>query len=287
MTIVTGAHHRAMWNHFSQSWKPYAERHGYDIVVIDRPIDPEWRRRGKSPHWQKCLILEHPDVAPYDDVVWMDCDIYVNHASAPCVVETHGSDSIGAVVYSRVNRADEQARRIREGRVHDILVLREMDHYGLGRHPEPREIYARAGLGDDVDDCINTGVLVLKPRLHAAILRHVYDHYEETPLSLYDNHPLSYHLLKNRLMEALDPRFNVDYLYEMAAHYPFLFLQKFDDGSHANVILRTLCALAIISNGYFIHAVSGAPSARRDLMRIPAEIVATPELEMFGRVNPA
>jgi hypothetical protein len=37
-------------SHFKSSWKLYAAKHGYDIVLIDKPIDttsPAWER---TPH---------------------------------------------------------------------------------------------------------------------------------------------------------------------------------------------------------------------------------------------
>ena len=222
----------------------------------------------------------------YDDVVWIDSDILVNHRSAPCIVTANGgSDKVGAVLYSSQNRVSPRARENRENRLHAISVMQKTERYGLGRYPEPHELYARAGLGEDVHDWINTGVMVLKPRLHAELFRHIYDHYDENAFSLFDNHPVSYELLRNDRVNPLDARFNADYLYEVIENYPFLTLSKFGPETPENIRLRTLCALTIIGNNWFIHAVAGAPGARTDLMRIPPALLAAPEIERYLRFD--
>ena len=80
-------------------------------------------------------------------------------------------------------------------------------------------------------------------------------------------------------------RFNADYLYEVIENYPFLTLSKFGPETPENIRLRTLCALTIISNNWFIHAVAGAPGARTDLMRIPPALLAAPEFERYLRFD--
>lgn len=284
VTFVRGRQHQALWRHFLPTWKAYAEQYNYDIITLDQPIDPNFDSKGKSLHWQKCLVLEHPDVAAYEDVVWIDCDILVNHRTAPCIVTETAGRGIGAVLYSSQNQPNPRTRAAREDRLYRVSVLQKKETYGLGRYPEAREMYARAGLGDDVNDWINTGVMVLKPARDAEILRHVYETCEETPFSLYDNFPLSYHLLKRNLVHGLDPRFNADYLYEVLESYPFLTLSRFGTPTTTNLTIRSICAFTIINNNWFIHAVAGAPEARNDLLRIPLEVLMAPEFEKYLRL---
>ena len=101
------------------------------------------------------------------------------------------------MLYSSQNRTSPRARDNRENRLHAISVMQKTERYGLGHYPEPqRTLCPRRTRRRTSHDWINTGVMVLKPRLHAELFRHIYDHYDENAFSLFDNHPVSYELLK-------------------------------------------------------------------------------------------
>ncbi|CCQ72782.1 hypothetical protein [Magnetospira sp. QH-2] len=246
VTVLIGEFHQQLWaQHFQPTWEPYAKAHGYDIVVIDDYIDPSPRSRDRRPHWQKCLILEHEQVRDYDSVVWIDGDVAINHHRAPCIVEAHNSDLVGALSYGQVLKY-EDGYSVLESRLNQALE-------GQFRHRTIPEHYTDAGLPGDVDDWTNTGVLVLKPRLHRDLLRTVYDGYQETPMSMADNMPLSYHLFKNKSVKPLDPRFNCDILYALLDHYPFIVWPSVRD----NQRIRSMVANAIWGNNFFIHYTGG------------------------------
>jgi hypothetical protein len=80
------------------------------------------------------------------------------------------------------------------------------------------------GLPDDVDRAINTGVLVLSPLYHRALLESVYNNYEEKGGREWhmEQRPMSYDLLKGDHVHFLDPRFNVMLSIEQVTYYPFL-----------------------------------------------------------------
>ena len=101
-TLLIGEAYRDMWRqHFEKSWREYAKRHGYDIVVVDRHIDRSERGRKRTPHWQKCLILEHEEVRQYEHVVWVDADVIINFHTAPCIVGCNEPGKIGIVPKAR------------------------------------------------------------------------------------------------------------------------------------------------------------------------------------------
>jgi hypothetical protein len=286
-TLLIGDSYRRGWEaHYRQSWEDYGRRHGYDVVAIGDWIDPTPRSRARSPHWQKCLILDHPDLAGYEHVVWVDADVLINANRSPCIVSAHDSDRIGALSYNALNRSDSRRRAAREDRA--VQLFADLS----GETPERTAVaavdrYVRAGLPGDVEDWTNTGVLVLQPR-HRDLLRHVYDTGVESEHSLFDNMALSYHIFASGEFAAIDPRFNVDLYYELLESYPFLLFADYG----RSLLLRTLAINTIFLNSFFLHFVGGVgPSLRSDVQlvarNLPDPRDLYPRLADFLRQNGA
>lgn len=267
VTLLIGEYYRKMWEFsFADTWRRYAEAHGYDIVVIDDHIDRTGRARERSPHWQKALILEHPDVQPYRHAVWIDSDVLINHHKAPCVVSATAPGRVGAVSYNSLNAATAKLHANRQEREYDYSMrFGHGDPLGLGRAPTARDRYRAIGINTGLDDWINTGVLVFEVEAHRALLRDFYDRYAETPHSIFENVPLSFHLLDSGMVDFIDTRFNADYLFELMEYYPFLLLKEFKTDSRDNLRLRILAANVLWENNFFLHCVSGVPTARDDI----------------------
>src|ERR1043166_4029458 len=98
VTILIGEKFQRIWSERARpSWEAYAGRHGYDIVIIDRVIDPSPRANERSLIWQKLLALSVPEVQRFDRVLWLDSDVIINAETAPCAMEATPPDKIGAV----------------------------------------------------------------------------------------------------------------------------------------------------------------------------------------------
>lgn len=271
VTLLIGDYYQALWEKlFADTWYRYAEKHGYDIITIKDYIDPDHAEKKRSPHWQKCLILEHPEVKQYKRAVWIDSDILINYHRAPCIVsQTDEPGKVGAVSYAAFNTPTPKLRANRQDRHFEYSVkFGGGDAYGLGRAPEPRDIYRAIGFDTTIDDVVNTGVLVFDTDTHAGVLRDVYETHKESRLSLFENIPLSMELLRRGLVQFIDPRFNADYLYELLESYPFLLLKEFQEEKKENRRLRILSANVIWNNNFFLHCVSGAPTSREDILWI-------------------
>src|SRR5262245_28169353 len=78
------------------NWRLYAERHGFDLICLDRPLDTSTRARQRSASWQKCLILSQPFADDYERIVWIDADILINNRMAPDISAGVPVDKIGA-----------------------------------------------------------------------------------------------------------------------------------------------------------------------------------------------
>ena len=94
VTLLIGDPVRDLWTrHMEKGWRRYAERRGYDIVLIDQFIDPTPRATERTPHWQKCLVLQHPQGAALPPCRWVDADICINPFAAPCIVSATGAST--------------------------------------------------------------------------------------------------------------------------------------------------------------------------------------------------
>ena len=107
ITLAIGDRYLATFKKYCrESWHKYANQHNLDVVVIDSPIDDSPRAQSRSPAWQKCLVLSHPNVKSYDQVAWVDSDILINPTS-PNVFKDVPLEMIGAVdLYATPNVED-------------------------------------------------------------------------------------------------------------------------------------------------------------------------------------
>src|SRR5437016_2609859 len=97
VTLAIGTRYREQWHRVCEvNWTRYAARHGYDVICLEDPLDTSDRARGRSPAWQKCLILGQPFAARYERIVWVDADILIS-PTAPAVTDDVPLERIGAV----------------------------------------------------------------------------------------------------------------------------------------------------------------------------------------------
>lgn len=248
VTLAIGQRYEDLWNKYCKStWEPYAEKHGYDIIIIKRWLDEQPLAKERSPHWQKLLILEAEETQGYESLVWIDTDIAINYVTAPCIVGSNNSDKIGVVQYNKTYSSEMIdggfARSLKQNINSFLRQVGKMTH---------SERYKRAGLPGDVDDLINTGVMVLKPE-HKDVFRSVYETYKENPFSAKENIPLSYHLLKNDLVNGIDGRFNKIFDLEIMHHAPYMFVK--DTKMDARFLYHIVNSIYI--NSFFLHFIEG------------------------------
>jgi hypothetical protein len=208
--IVTLAIGAAFAERFEQlcrrNWALYAEHHGLDLVVIKQPLDSSERAQRRSPAWQKCLILGAPGVADYERVVWVDSDVLLNPA-APSILD--------GVPVERVGVTDEHIYPTPDARQEILraVVASAPDHGALGgksywaKWHEPGRWHEAMGLPGGQGHIVQTGVMVLSPQHHRAMLEHVYHTYEDAGLN-YEMRFLSHEILARGLAHWIDPRFN-------------------------------------------------------------------------------
>jgi hypothetical protein len=255
VTIAIGEKYYASWKKFCEpNWKQYADRYGFDLVCLERPLDTSKRAGTRSVAWQKCLILGQDFAESYDQIVWIDSDIMIN-ALAPDITAGVPLDKVGATEL----RGFDMAFLERAFKLWPTSII----------NYTPQEYYSTWGLPADCDKVINTGVMILSPRFHRTNLEHVYYAYEEKGGREWhmEMRPLSYELVKAGAVHWIDPRFNVMWPFEEIVHYPFLLPSPAPKGLRARIerkiqtvvnssSLRTLRAAAVntvYQSNFFLH----------------------------------
>jgi hypothetical protein len=256
VTLAIGATYLDRWTKICRkNWAAYCERHGYDLILFDRPLDTSERAQRRSPAWQKCLVLGTGTVREYERVVWVDSDIVINPA-APSVVEGVPPEKIGAVDEHTFPSADARQRIIKRlvkaWADADPKIARNWQSF-----INPADWHALAGLPRRHRHIVQTGVLVMSPRHHDGLLEHVYNNYEDVggePMN-YEMRPLSHEIQELGLQHWIDRRFNA------TVGFLLLYEQVILKKPVATLWEETAVARAAFERNYFLHF-----SGRHDLM---------------------
>jgi hypothetical protein len=225
VTLAIGAEFSNRWHrHCEPNWRQYAERHGYELICIEEPLDDSPRARARNPAWQKLLIPGLPWAADYERLVWIDADVLFG-PDAPDIAEGVPLERIGAV--------DEMAEL--DPDIERMLYQRPRSQY-----------YRDCGIEADLDSIVQSGTMVLSPAHHREVFEHVYRTYEERYGTFYEMRPLSYELLTADLVSWIDPRFNRLWIVYRARHDPALLEPKRHPRSR-------LLARQALSESYCLH----------------------------------
>ena len=271
VTLAIGSGFAGRWHSICQPlWRRYCERHGYDLICFEGPLDTSERARRRSPAWQKCLILGQPTVRRYEQVVWVDSDILPS-PEAPSVSESVPVERVGAV--------DEYSMPTRE--IHDRVLAKlyrrwDADGVAYVHNLTAAEYYRNFDLPPTFEEVVQTGMLVLSPSHHRELLEDVYERYDDRGPGLnYEMRPLSYELLRAGVVTWLDPRFNYIWGHYKALHYPFLI-------AHPHHPRAAECAARALNDAHFLHftgsvdemgaaAVTPPPAPRRRRSAPPSQ----------------
>lgn len=201
-TLAIGQRYEALWKNYCQaSWESYAERHGFEIKVLTKPL----REDPRSPAWQKLCLSDHFSDA--DAVLFVDADIvFSRHAGNP--ISMVPSDKIGVVPEPR-GANYRRSVRLWAGKTHIMSAP---------------EYYRRtARIESTVSLVYNTGVLVFRPLVADKLFQKVWSDYPET--IYYEQPALSHEMILRGLDHALPEDFNTNWSIDRMA---FPFFSKLD-----------------------------------------------------------
>lgn len=237
VTLAIGKRYLTNWTNLcAPGWRAYGEKHGYDVICIERPLDDSPRARQRSPAWQKCLVLSQEFSGKYERIIWIDADILINPRQAPRVDAGVPPENVGAVELW----AEPTAALYRQ------MLSRLFEYWGPVAilNYSAKAYYTQYGLPDGFDKVIQTGVLVFSPKHHRKILEKVYYEYEEKGGMKWnlEMRPLSYELLKSEAVSWIDFRFNLNWFDFRFLYYPFLINHPKPDSAMAARLRRKLTA---------------------------------------------
>jgi len=157
---------------FRASHEAYATRCGYDFKVITDYIDTN----AKIPDlisFNKILVCSIPSANNYDFVIFVDADVIIRTEAPPIHLFTDFGDSIGVV--------DEYSQPTLEKR----LAFQKRMKW----EPNASAYYKLCDFVIDTDMVFNTGVLVMQPKKHRALLESIYFKHRVKALG----HPRRFH----------------------------------------------------------------------------------------------
>ncbi len=205
-------------------------------------------------------------VNKYDRVVWVDADVLINSANAPCIVEGVAVDKVG-VAPEWATPNEQLSAEARD---------RLFETWGIMDEKNERGTYAKYGIPAQFDRIVQDGIMVLSQSHHRWILEKVYHECEETGFG--EMPWLSYELLKADCVQWLDPRFSTVGSVHKALYYPFLLHKPHTKPSFFNRIKGKLlskgrpgrlvdrraseCATTALINTFFLHFAGTAREMR-------------------------
>ncbi|MET0275172.1 MAG: hypothetical protein ABW360_19465 [Phenylobacterium sp.] len=203
VTLVVGEEYARIWKVMCEaSWQAYAERWGYDLLVITEPLDASPRGMERSFAWQKLLILDQPWSRAYERIVWIDADILISDIAPDivgCVPDPRG---VGVCICG--DQMSEAEKHIYVERMHGIEVDPRLAMRAWAFHEGNR--MTANGVADESVPMLSTGVLVLSPQHHNEALLETYA--RDGAGRLYEQPHMSEVLHRRGLVQAISPRFN-------------------------------------------------------------------------------
>lgn len=267
VTLTIGVKHEQMFSAYCRrNWKEYCDKHDYDLIVINENLDDTQRSKERSPSWQKLLILSQEWASSYDQIVWVDTDIFINAENSPCIASLVPLDKFGAV----------EAYSIPSKEIYPVALKRSYENWqkkGVSyiNDVTPGLYYENRGIpGGDLDKVAQTGVFVCSPKNHRDIFEHIYNTYEDIHKSAewnYETAAMSYELVKNNMVHWIPPEYNFCVADIVSSFYPFIFQNKkfpISRRAYPKIMgklgfskelstLQQMCLKNIYDIGYFIH----------------------------------
>jgi len=254
VVVAIGQQHHDYWQRYARkSCQAYAQKHGYDLIVITRPLEASQDALSRSFAWQKCLVLSQAFLSNYEQVVLLDSDIVINAAAAPAISEQVPVELVGGVIAG--SHIAEQLRIVLLGR------LRQQEFSYARRHERMRAdqdaYYRHFGLTPQPQGIVQTGVLVGSPQHHRQLFESVYTATGVNDHRSFEQIPLSHALLNAGVFCPIDTRFNRVFYETMLVHYPYLN----DTQTPCYEMLATWAVQTELANSFFLHFAYVPPLA--------------------------
>lgn len=203
VTVLVGETYVETWRVMCQpNWQAYADRHGFDLIVIAHLPDMSERGQGRSPAWQKLLVLDQPWSGAYERIVWVDADIVMSNHAPNILAVVPDPARVGASLSGA--QFSEAEKHIYFERLHKVVV--EPQLADLAWQFTEDNGFAESEIEREGARMLNTGVLVMSPQRHNAMLKDIYA--SDSASRLYEQPALSHEIARRDLLTPITPRFN-------------------------------------------------------------------------------
>jgi len=253
VTFVVGEEYADLFNIVKYSWKKYADKCNADLIIVNDYLDYS-SLKGRSPIWQKLLLVNTQKLKKYKTVCYLDSDIYINSES-PSIFDNDISDKIGVVRHESIFYPNNEI--IHNKRHLEVWDVANRDPVIAGKIINLfKTYYSNYGLKLDDELKFNAGVLLFNPQLHGTFFENIYYKYINDAFDQ-DQTAINYELITNNIYQEIDNRFNAQLGGIFSQYYPFL---NFMDGKAVKFLkcpifrnLSMMCLANVIEINYIIH----------------------------------
>jgi hypothetical protein len=222
VTLAVGEKYLEEYNRlFRKSQEQYARSHGYDFRVVTDYLDTDTANHVKSAiSFNKILVCSQEWSKKYHYIVFVDADILIRPGSPAIHKLCVGCTEVGII--------DEFSQPTSEIRL-DIQKR-------MGWEQTASDYYALCDFDIKTKHVLNTGVLVMQPAKHAALLERIYRTYVGKSLDHprgfhFEQSAIGYELMKNNAYYILPNKFNAVWgiyrIFRTMARSPGLTLEVF------------------------------------------------------------
>jgi hypothetical protein len=181
---------------FMSSQEKYAKKNGYDFKVITDFLDKTLQNRFTI-SFNKILVCSQDWSKNYDFIIFVDADIFININSPPIHNYIDYDNCIGIV--------DEYSQPTPSRR---IEIQKKCNW-----ETSATDYYKLCNFDLSTDIVLNSGVLVLQPKIHKNFLEEVYKKYVKFSINhkrgfIFEQTCLGYELEKYNMFKLIDNKFN-------------------------------------------------------------------------------
>jgi len=248
VSIVIGELFETTWERLCRKgWERHANAYGYDIILINGPLDTTDRAKSRSPAWQKLLILSQPWSKKYERIIWVDADIMITPFALNLLDYCPDITKVG--ISESNDRLSVSEKHLYLERIQKVSIRPDFDvQFWLWHNQNQFQLY---DITAENAVMYNTGVLVLSPKHHEKLFLEVYE--QEEKGRLYEQPYLSYVLDERGLTHKISPRFNWGILETLALYMPDKLFKPASDFTDTDKWVLEYLIRREYNNAYFLH----------------------------------
>lgn len=247
VSIVIGENFQSVWERLCRkSWEEYAAKLELDIIILRTALDDSPLAQGRSPAWQKLLILQQPWAQRYARVIWLDADIIIAPWAHGILEYCPEPEKVGISISQACLSPVEQ--QLYYERIYNVNL--RADYGDEFIRLEHQKIFDQYDI-HDYQHMYNTGVMVLSPQHHNELFLEAYA--TEDKGRLYEQPKLSQLIDARGMAHHISPRFNWGVFESIALYVPNYFGEQLSGLNEIDLKFLEVLIHKEYRNSYFLH----------------------------------